>query len=127
MKAWIFSDLHNEFDQNVTPLPVPDADVCICAGDVCDRGPAKSVVYLGEHVSRFMPVILIPGNHDYYRSSIVEGLQEALETVAERYPDAHVLSRRAVTLGGGAFRRRDAVGRLQSLRQHVLGAPYCAE
>lgn len=103
MKAWIFSDLHTEFEPDVAPLAVPDADVCICAGDVCDRGPARSVVYLGEHVSRFMPVILVPGNHEYYRSSIVEGLKEALETAANCYPDVHVLNRRAVTLGGFRF------------------------
>ncbi|QRM55069.1 metallophosphoesterase [Sinorhizobium sp. BG8] len=103
MRAWIFSDLHTEFDVGLAPLAVPDADVCICAGDVCDRGPAKSVVYLGEHVSRFMPVILVPGNHEFYRSSIVEGLKEALDTAAERYPDVHVLSRCAVTLGRFRF------------------------
>jgi len=103
MKAWIFSDLHTEFDEKVTPLEVPEADVCICAGDICDRGPAKSVIYLGVHVSQFMPVILVPGDHEYYRSSIVEGLQEALDTASERYPNVHVLSRRVVTLGGYRF------------------------
>lgn len=99
MKAWIFSDLHTEFDEKPSPLKVPEADVCICAGDICDGGPAKTVHYLGEYVSRSMPVILVPGNHEYYRSSIVEGLREAVATAAEHYPDVHVLSRRSVTLG----------------------------
>jgi predicted phosphodiesterase len=84
MKAWIFSDLHTEFDETVVPLAVPEADVCIRAGDICDGGPAKSVRYLGEQVSRSMPVILVPGNHEYYRSSVVEGLREALDTAPER-------------------------------------------
>ena len=103
MKAWIFSDLHTEFDDKIVPLPVPEADVCICAGDICDGGPASAVRYLGEHVSRAMAVILVPGNHEFYRSSIVEGLREALDTASERYPNVHVLSRRAVTVGGYRF------------------------
>lgn len=103
MKAWIFSDLHTEFDEKPGSLKVPEADVCICAGDVCDGGPGRTVRYLGEHVSRSMPVILVPGNHEYYRASIVEGLKEALEIAAERYPNVHVLSRRVVTLGGYRF------------------------
>lgn len=103
MRAWIFSDLHTEFDEKVAPLTIPKADVCICAGDIRDGGPARTVHYLGEYVSRSMPVILVPGNHEYYRSSIVEGLKEAFDTASERYPNVHVLSRRAVTLGGYRF------------------------
>ena len=103
MRAWIFSDLHTEFDDKPNPLVVPEADVCICAGDICDGGPARTVRYLGEHVSRSMPVILVPGNHEYYRGSIVEGLREALDTAAERYPNVHMLSRRAVIVGGYRF------------------------
>lgn len=103
MKAWIFSDLHTEFDEMPNPLKVPAADVCICAGDICDGGPAKTVHFLGEYVSRSMPVILVPGNHEYYRSSIIEGLKEALDTASHRYPNVHVLSRRAVTIGGYRF------------------------
>ncbi|MBD9509926.1 metallophosphoesterase [Ensifer sp. ENS10] len=103
MKAWIFSDLHTEFDEKVVPLTVPEADVCICAGDICDGGPAKTVRYLGEHVAQSMPVILVPGNHEYYRSSIAEGLKEALDIAAKRYPNVHVLSRRAVTVAGYRF------------------------
>ncbi len=103
MKAWIFSDLHTEFDEPTSPLEVPVADICICAGDICDGGPARTVRYLGEHVSRSMPVVFVPGNHEYYRASIVEGLREALDVASEHYPNVHVLSRRAVTLGGYRF------------------------
>ncbi len=103
MKAWIFSDLHTEFDEKPSPLKVPEADVCICAGDICDGGPAKTVHFLGEYISRSMPVILVPGNHEYYRSSIIEGLKEALDAASHRYPNIHVLSRRAVAVGGYRF------------------------
>lgn len=103
MKAWIFSDLHTEFNDKIGPLKVPEAEVCICAGDICDGGPANAVRYLGEHVSRSMPVIFVPGNHEYYRSSTVEGLKEAFETASEFYPSVHVLTRRAITLGGYRF------------------------
>lgn len=96
MKAWIISDLDSECDETIAPVEVPDADVCISAGDICDGGPARTVRYLGEHVSGFMPVILVPGNYEYYRNSIVEGLEEAWNAAAERYPDVHGLSRRAI-------------------------------
>ncbi|MDX1009350.1 hypothetical protein GOE08_21080 [Sinorhizobium medicae] len=78
MRAWIFSDLHTELSRAKESLSVPDADICLRAGDICDHGPASAVTNRGEHVSAKMPVIVVAGNHDYYRSSIVEGGREAL-------------------------------------------------
>lgn len=103
MKTWIFSDLCSASGQRYGALAVPDADVCICAGDICEGGPDKAVRYLGEHVSRKMPVVLVPGNRDYYRASLVEGLREAMRLAAELYPNVYVLSRRSVVLGGHRF------------------------
>ncbi|MBB4344437.1 metallophosphoesterase [Rhizobium leguminosarum] len=102
MRAWIFSDLHIERWRSVPPLAVQDADVCLCAGNVCDGGPERAVSYLGEHVSKHMPVILVPGNQDYYRSSILEGSNRALATAAE-FPDVHFLDRGIVSIGGHRF------------------------
>lgn len=49
-----------------------------------------------------MPVLLVPGNRDYYRSSIVEGRQEAVSKSAE-YPDVYLMDRAIVKLGGLRF------------------------
>lgn len=102
MKAWIFSDLHTEAYPCDMPLPVPDADVCLCAGNICVNGPASAVTYLGERVSRAMPVILVAGNRDYYRSSICEGAREAFARAGE-FPNVHLLSRSGVMVGGIRF------------------------
>ncbi|MDX0070884.1 metallophosphoesterase [Sinorhizobium meliloti] len=102
MRAWIFSDLHLEFDEGVRPLAIPDADICICAGDILDGGPAASVDYLGTYVAKFMPVVFVPGNHEYYRSSIVEGAKLGSE-LAAAFPNLHFLNRDAIWLGGYRF------------------------
>jgi len=103
MKAWIFSDLSNVSGRCLTAGAAPSADVCICAGDICEGGPARTVRYLGEHISREMPVVLVPGNREYYHASMVEGLREAMNLAASFFPNVHVLSRRSVVLGGYRF------------------------
>jgi len=50
-----------------------------------------------------MPVILVPGNREYYSASMVEGLREAMHVAARFYPSVHVLSRRSVVLDGYRF------------------------
>lgn len=102
MRAWIFSDLHTEVRRAEEPLSVPDADICLCAGDICDHGPASAVTYLGEHVSAKMPVVVVAGNHDYYRSSIVEGGREA-RARAKAFPDVYFLDRGIAFVGGYRF------------------------
>jgi predicted phosphodiesterase len=65
MKVWIFSDLHLEFDRTFSLMEVLDADVCICAGDILDGGITSSINYLRENVAQRMPVVFVPGNHEY--------------------------------------------------------------
>lgn len=76
MKAWIFSDLHLEFAPLDPDFEVPDADVCVVAGDVCTGGPAKAIRILHDLVPAEMPVIFVAGNHDYYRGFLQEGFAE---------------------------------------------------
>lgn len=63
MRLWVFSDLHLIFASMHTPIAVPDADVCVVAGDVCVNGPDRSITWLIEHVSPFMPVVFVSGTH----------------------------------------------------------------
>lgn len=102
MRAWIFSDLHMGLPRSKPPLPVPDADVCICAGAVLTRGPARAVSYLGHTVSRLMPVIFVPGNTDYHGSAILEGRAEALG-ISREFPEVHFLDRAEATVCGFRF------------------------
>jgi predicted phosphohydrolase len=102
MRAWIFSDLHIEMDLNFTLTKIPDADVCLCAGDILDGGVIASLLWLGEFVAPHMPVVFVPGNHEYYRSSIKEGLAAGYK-LAETYDDLFLLDGDAVVLGGYRF------------------------
>jgi Icc-related predicted phosphoesterase len=102
MRAWIFSDLHLEVDAGFRLMEVPDADVCICAGDILDGGVVASITWLGEHVARHMPVVFVPGNHEYYRASIKEGLANGYK-LAEGYNDLFLLDGDSVILNGYQF------------------------
>ncbi|WP_367187377.1 metallophosphoesterase [Rhizobium oryzicola] len=102
MRAWIFSDLHRSDSCVPESLPVPDADICLCSGGVSRRGPEHAVKFLGEKVSSIMPVILVPGNFDYHRSSIIEGGRDAAIAAAS-YPNVHLLNRTTVFIGGFRF------------------------
>jgi hypothetical protein len=101
MRAWIFSDLHLE--QGASPdLDVPEADVCICAGDISDRGVVPSIRFLGEIVAPKMPVVFVPGNHEYYRASIVEGFEAGVEE-ALKYDEVFILDGGAASVCGVHF------------------------
>lgn len=102
MKAWIFSDLYVELGNDLDTLSIPTADVCICAGNVMTGELRQSVRWLGERVSPHMPVILVPGNREYYRGSLTEGLALGVRTASE-YPELHVLDREFVDVHGVRF------------------------
>ena len=79
MKVWIFSDLHLEMEQTSDWFRLPDADLCICAGDVADQGIVPSINWLTYNVLPCMPVVFVAGNHEFYGSSIRESLVAAYE------------------------------------------------
>lgn len=72
MKLQLLSDLHLEADPGFAPTPAPDADLLVLAGDV---GSYQSGSLLNEPdfgLRRFsphhgwpMPVLFVPGNHEY--------------------------------------------------------------
>lgn len=101
MKAWIFSDLHLEVDQHFQ-LDVPDADVCLCAGDILDGGLIASILWLGEKVAPHMPVVFVPGNHEYYRGAMKESLASGYK-LARSYDNVFLLDGDSVVLNGYRF------------------------
>ncbi len=78
MKAWIVSDIHatNVAYSQLDQLEVPEADICICAGDISGI-TELSMEFLRRFISPHMPVVCVLGNHDYYGSSIDEALESA--------------------------------------------------
>ena len=75
MKIWILSDLHLEFADLRQKLGIPDADVCVVAGDLC-RAPSNGVHWLARHIAHAMPCVYVAGNHEFYKGSIKEALED---------------------------------------------------
>lgn len=77
MKAWIISDMHvNNSELSRHELEIPDADICICAGDISGI-VEMSVQFLLRNVSPLMPVVMALGNHEFYGATIRAGLTTA--------------------------------------------------
>lgn len=102
MRAWIISDLHySPMDAlGGAPLHVPDADICICAGDISDA-VSTSVAFLRRDIERHMPVILVLGNHDYYNSSIDFALERARREIEGTR--IHLLENQSIEMAGCRF------------------------
>lgn len=96
MRVWVLSDLHLEIAPLDRPLEVPDADVCVMAGDLC-RGAATGVRYLSALLKGRMPGIYVAGNHEYWGSSIAEEIEDGRKAASER-PGIHFLENEAVIL-----------------------------
>lgn len=101
MKIWAFSDLHLEY-AHLGKFSVPDADVCVVAGDISNRGVLPSLSWLEAVVAPHMPVVFVPGNHEFYRASIVESRKEAREAAAQ-LKNVYLLDDASVCLDGVLF------------------------
>jgi hypothetical protein len=101
MKLRIFSDLHLEYAPLREPFVIPEANVCVVAGDLC-RGPANGVRWLVEYIAPTMPCVYVAGNHDFYRGSVREGIEEG-RRAAREFPNVHFLENEMVTIGGVTF------------------------
>jgi Icc-related predicted phosphoesterase len=98
MKAWIVSDLHvNNSELTRSPLEIPAADICICAGDLSDIVD-MSMQFVLRYISPRMPVVLVLGNHEYFGITIDAGLKTA-KRMAEG-ANVTVLENETVILGG---------------------------
>ncbi|NEH27446.1 metallophosphoesterase [Rhizobium ruizarguesonis] len=100
MRAWIISDIHHFGGLVGTTVKVPEADVCICAGDVSDD-IKSSIQYLRQHIEPHMPVVLVLGNHDYFGSGIEFALQTARHEALGRR--IFILEDEAIEMSGCRF------------------------
>lgn len=103
MRLWVFSDLHLEFGKKRRQRlqALPDADVCVVAGDVLTNC-AQSIHFLSREVAPHMPVVCVAGNHEFYDDSIVEGVEWARTTAAE-VDRVHFLENDSVVIDGVRF------------------------
>jgi Icc-related predicted phosphoesterase len=99
MKAWLISDLHLsplEFLHR-NQLLVPEADICICAGDIAEN-VERAVDFLHAEIAPHMPVVAVLGNHDCYGASIDEALDYPRKWTAGT--NVHILENETLLLGG---------------------------
>lgn len=99
-RLWVLSDLHFEHEDTPPALDIPDADVCVMAGDLLNKGGMRSLGYLAEQVAKVMPVVFVAGNHEFYGASLTEG-RHAMRNA--RLPGVHYLDDDMVVLDGVRF------------------------
>lgn len=100
MRLWILSDLLLETGDIYMPS-FPEADVCVVAGDLLN-GVANSVHWLNDMVAPVMPCVFVPGNHEFYSHSILEG-REWGQVAARECPDVRLLDDSVAVIGGVRF------------------------
>ena len=94
MKLHILSDLHIEFE-GFSP-PETSADVVVLAGDICVG--AAGIEWAARQFPD-VPVIYVPGNHEYYGFDI----GSADEWCSTAPANIHVLSNNVLELDGVRF------------------------
>lgn len=102
MRAWIISDLHYSPTDALMGVPfwVPDADICICAGDISEN-ISMSIACLRRDIEPHMPVVLVLGNHDYYNSSIEFALERARREIEGTH--IHLLENQSIEMAECRF------------------------
>ncbi len=99
MRAHIISDLHFDYKENWMDFwtnldTVSAVPYLIIAGDLCPLGTpknrARAYDALLNFCTRYENVVYIPGNHEFYQTSISEGIR-LLNQWGKEIPNLHVL------------------------------------
>lgn len=98
------SDLHLEFSENEkwvrNNLPQPSSEIMILAGDIVTyQALGKHDWFFDWASDNFEQVYWIPGNHEYYYSSIET--EPSFETAIRA--NVHLLNNKSVVINGTAF------------------------
>ncbi len=109
MKMWVFSDLHTEMDRDRLHKgrgpTVPNADVAVVAGDIAAGGLRDAVEWLKAYVLLHMPCVFVPGNHEFYHSSMMEEREQWMQLyrTGELPSGLHLLDCDSVDIGSVRF------------------------
>jgi len=104
MRIWFLSDLHHHASWPFeAPAVAPDADVIVIAGDATEELSRRAIPWIAETFNRFgLPVIYVPGNHDYYKANLTYEAAKA-QLVADHH-DLHLLATgQSVVIAGTRF------------------------
>ena len=108
MKIQLLSDLHLEVHPHFVPQPTPGADVLVLAGDIGSYQSGSLLDAMGDSdfgLGRFahwpVPVIFVPGNHEYDAQDF-DAAHARLRATVERL-GLSVRERESVVLHGVRF------------------------
>jgi Icc-related predicted phosphoesterase len=103
MEIWTLSDLHltlalaKSLDM---PFAVPEADVCVVAGDITDD-LVPALQWLARNIVPRMPVVTVLGNHEFFGHDIPSARRTAARMASEL--GIHLLDDSSVEIGGIRF------------------------
>ena len=102
MKLSYVSDVHCEFHKDsgtefISKLP-RDSDVLVVAGDLCTASQLEQT--LSSLAANQQEVIYVPGNHEYYDSSLYK-VRDILEDCV--HDNLHILTNKLITLHDQRF------------------------
>jgi Icc-related predicted phosphoesterase len=103
MKAWIISDIHLTRLPGMSvspPFHVPDADICVVAGDTAGE-ISTAIDFLLTDIEPIMPVVMTLGNHEYVGLTIDKAIERAKRRASGS--NLHILENETLVLGGVRF------------------------
>lgn len=116
MKIQLLSDLHLETQPNFFPKPAPDADLLVLAGDIGSYQEGSKLAEPDFGLRRFsplpeyggwpVPVLFVPGNHEYDAFDVDEAqakLRETCKRLGIVFMDREVLQIGAVRIIGATL------------------------
>lgn len=118
MRIFAISDLHSEFGD--TKFPMPEADVCVLAGDIGSLSKAHKYESVLKTIrAKYEHVVLVPGNHEFYGSKYMYGkVLQQLKEICDRV-GVVLLNQSSVVIDGVRF-----VGAILWTHIDVLGWAY---
>ena len=96
LKIAIHSDLHLEFRRFVPDIT--DADVVILAGDISNNIQDIEWLYNKLQQQASIPVLFIPGNHEYYHNDFDE-MNLFFKDLDAKYQNFHFMNNRVLPIG----------------------------
>jgi 3',5'-cyclic AMP phosphodiesterase CpdA len=100
MKVRVLSDLHLENDQPDL-IPHADADLVVLAGDIHNH--AEGLRWAAETFDGAVPVVYVPGNHEYYDGEF-GALEAAMHDAAASVDNVHFLNNATLVDPHGQWR-----------------------
>lgn len=104
MKLLVMSDLHFEFlgdhGESFLAREWPEHDVCVIAGDLCSAKHLPLAVQ--RCADTFREIVYVPGNHEYYGSSI-DSVKGILTKAAAWNKNFHYLDNDSCIVDGQRF------------------------